>query len=151
MILIHIHKVRPRKNHLPRLMDFLVAACLLFGLSLSAHAAELPANAAAKIGPGVFATLNESGSVNVMIALQQRSVGGAVGLDMAVEKSRIADMQSDVLAQLGFFDYEARHTYSAVPALAGRIKSEAGLSAIARNPNVIMIDIDVGWPTACLS
>ena len=144
MILKHVHKVRPCNIYLPRLMDLLVTACLLFGLSLSVHAAELPANAVAKIGPGVLATLNESGSVNVMIALQQRSVAGTVSLDMAAEKSRIADMQSDVLAQLGFFDYEARHTYSAVPALAGRITSEAGLSAIARNPNVIMIDIDVG-------
>jgi hypothetical protein len=69
MILKHVHGVRPFNSHLPRLMDLLVTACLLVGLSLSAHAAELPANAAAKIGHGVLATLNESGSVNVMIAL----------------------------------------------------------------------------------
>ena len=41
MILKHVHKVRPCNNHLPRLMDLLVTACLLFGLSLSVHAAEL--------------------------------------------------------------------------------------------------------------
>lgn len=103
-----------------------------------------------KIGDGVLETLREQGSVQVMIALEQsRPIGqlpdqpGSVP-DRAAEQLRIAEMQFEILAGFEFRDYEERHTYASVPAMAGRVKSEAALSALARNPHVVKIDIDVG-------
>ena len=133
-----------------RYMLPMLAAFLFMGFASIAQAAQPLTSAEAKIGPGVLEQIRKTGSATVMIALKQSPVieqaqgNRVIGLDMAAEKSRIADMQSDVLARLGYYDYEERDTYSAVPALAGRIKSQAGLSALARNPHVVRIDIDAG-------
>jgi subtilisin family serine protease len=64
---------------------------------------------------------------------------------MAAERSRIAQMRNNVLSQLAFHEYEERQSYRAVPALAGRIKSEAALLALAHNPHVIKIDLEQGF------
>jgi hypothetical protein len=103
----------------------------------------LPPQAAAKVGPEVLEALGQTGSANVMIALQRPAAARARGLDMAALKSQIGQMQSDVMAGLPA-GYQARHTYSAVPALAGRVTSEAALAALARHPHVVRIDLDVG-------
>ena len=116
-----------------------------------AQAAGPPVSAMAKIGPGVLEQIRDKGSANVMIALEhsqqinpsQNNAGRA--LDMAAERSRIAQMQNNVLFQLAFHEYEERQSYRAVPALAGRIKSEAALSALAHNPHVIKIDLEQGF------
>jgi len=132
------------------LVGIAIGAGIILSTAATVQAAPPVTSAEAKIGPGVLEQIRTSGSATVMIALKQSPIieqaqGGRVeGLDMAAERSRIADMQNDVLARLSYYDYEERHTYSAVPALAGRIKSEAGLATLARNPNVIMIDIDIG-------
>ena len=123
----------------------MLALCLAF--CQSALAAGPPGQAGDKVGIGVREALDELGSVNVMISLvpgQAAQVGAPAKPDMAAEKSRIAGMQNDVLSQLSNADYRARQTFSAVPAMAGRITSRAGLETLERNPNVVMIDIDVG-------
>lgn len=122
----------------------LIFSILLLALPLAAQAVNLPPNAAAKVGPGVAEQLQETGSAQVMIALQRPVRPAAPGLELAAEKARISEMQVDVLARLGAADYASRHAYSAVPALAGRIRSEAGLAAIARNPHVVRVDLDQG-------
>lgn len=128
----------------------LVAASLLLVFTLPAQAAKPSGINGDKVGPGVSEALQEQGSVQIMIALDQSRAKGVysgqpgMGIDMAAERSRIAQMQNDVLARLGFNDYEERHNFNSVPAMAGRLKSQAGLEALVHNPNVVKIDIDVG-------
>jgi len=122
----------------------LVSLAVLFCQAPLAWSATPATHVVSKIGPGVLEELRDSGGANVMIALAHPSAARASGLDMAAMKSQIAQMQTDVLAQLGLDDYKARHTYSAVPALAGRVKSEAALVALARHPSVLKVDLDVG-------
>ena len=148
MTIINHQNVAYRGNHLMHNAGFIVAFFLSLIISFSANAADLPETAMAKIGPGVLETLKDAGSVHVMIALQRSQeyshTDESTGLDKAAVRKRIGQLQRDLLAQLAYSDYEVKHTYSAVPAMAGRIKSEEGLSTIALNPGVIMIDIDVG-------
>lgn len=117
---------------------------MMLALTFSASAAGLPPGAAAKVGPGVAERLKETGSAQVMIALQPAGRPAAPGLALAAEKARISDMQVDVLARVGASDYTSRHIFAVVPALAGRVRTEAGLAAIARNPHVVRIDLDTG-------
>lgn len=139
----HQHLTRCRFGYGGR-ASLLVLLATLFCQISPAWSAVPPAHSEAKIGPGVLEQLRDSGAANVMIALAPPPSAQAVGLDMAAMKSQIAQMQTDVLAQLGGLDYQARHTYSAVPALAGRVTSEAGLAALARHPSVRKVDLDVG-------
>lgn len=128
----------------------LVVASLLLAVTSPVQAAKPPGIHGDKVGPGVSEALKKQGSVQIMIALDQSGAKGGYsgqpgrGIDMAAERSRIAQMQNDVLARLGFNDYEERHTFNSVPAMAGRLKSQAGLEALVRNPHVVKIDVDVG-------
>ena len=137
--------MRTSKSSAPKsqLISFALIV-ILSALPFAAEAVELPPNAAAKVGPGVADQLRETGSAQVMIALQPPGHPVAPGLALAAEKARISQMQVDVLARLGARDYASRNVFTAVPALAGRIRSEAGLAAIARNPHVVRIDLDEG-------
>ena len=120
---------------------FLLA--LMVSMASAAPPEGLPPQAAAKLGPGVTEALEGSGSVNIMIALQRPAAARARGLDLAALKRQIGEMQNDVLQSLPA-GYQAKHTYSAVPALAGRVSSPAALAALARHPHVVRIDLDVG-------
>jgi hypothetical protein len=128
----------------------LVAAGLFLAFASQVQAAEPAEIYGDKVGPGVIEALKEQGSAQIMIALDQSGAEGAysgqpgMGIGMAAERSRIANMQNDILARLGFNDYEERHAFKSVPAMAGRLKSEAGLEVLVSNPHVVKIDIDVG-------
>ncbi|MDH3902578.1 MAG: S8 family serine peptidase, partial [Xanthomonadales bacterium] len=129
----------------------ILVSIILLGTIGIAQAAAPPVSAMAKIGPGVLEQIRDKGSADVMIALEhsqqinpsQYKLGRAP--DMAAERSRIARMRSNISFDLAFYAYEERKSYRAVPALAGRIKSEAALSALAHNPHVIKIDLEEGF------
>jgi subtilisin family serine protease len=140
------------------LPGILIAACLIPAQVPTAGAAEIPGNVTAesvKIGPGVRDQLAATGGANVMIALAEpasaRAAGlnaaaatGTVRLDITAMKNEIALMQSDVLSQIERYGYQARQTYSAVPALAGKVTSAEALDMLAGHPSVVRIDLDVG-------
>jgi subtilisin family serine protease len=115
--------------------------------------ADLPAAQSVKIGPGVAEELAANGAANVMIALAQpQSLQGlntaspdrGVRPNLAALKSEIATLQRGVLSSIENIGYRPRFTYSAVPALAGRITSDAAMKALANHPNVMRVDLDVG-------
>ena len=111
----------------------------------TAWSAGPPPDIADKVGARVFEQLTDTGSVNVMIALEQPpALARGRGLNMAAMKSEIGQMQRSVMAGLDVTGYQAKHTYSAVPAMAGRVKSTAALEALARHPHVLRIDVDEG-------
>jgi subtilisin family serine protease len=114
---------------------------------------DLPAAQGIKIGPGVAEELAANGAANVMIALAQpqslqglntASPGRGVRPNLAVLRSEVATLQSGVLASVENIGYQSKFAYSAVPALAGRITSDAALRALGSHPSVVRVDLDVG-------
>ena len=97
-----------------------------------------------KVGQGVLETLQAEGEVNVVIALTEPPSMNASPFDLPTVKREIADLQDEVLSSLTPSDYCEKLRYQAVPALAGKILSEAGLAKLVANPKVVRIDLDVG-------
>jgi subtilisin family serine protease len=121
-----------------------VALCLVLAQGTLASAAGPGPHAESKVGPGVHETLAARGHADVVIALTVPAASRARSIDMTALRSEVARTQADVLATLDRSGYAGRHAYSAVPALAGRLKSAAALAALARHPSVARIDLDVG-------
>jgi subtilisin family serine protease len=96
-----------------------------------------------KIGQGVAEALQMYGEANVVIALAQPPSMTAPQLVMSTLKMEIANLQDQVLSQLNPSDLMVTHKYEAVPGLSGKV-TEAGLSKLVANPNVLKIDLDVG-------
>ena len=84
------------------------------------------------------------GSANVMIALTHPGAkNDGKGLNLAALKRDIHALQADVMKMMGEGNYQERHSFSAVPAMAGRIKSEKALEALARHPLVRWVDLEL--------
>lgn len=97
-----------------------------------------------KIGPGVLDTLRSDGSANVVIALVPPEAAKASHPDLSLLRAEIARSQQEVLSVLDAKDYAGRYAFRSVPALAGKVKSEAALQRLAAHPHVAKIDLDVG-------
>jgi hypothetical protein len=91
----------------------------------------------------VLATLRAKGEAAVMISLIEPT-----GIDAATEPARwraeIARLQQSVLSQLPAQHFERRTLFASVPAIAGTLRTERGLTILTSNPNVRRVDLDVG-------
>ena len=119
---------------------------VLFLTLISSHSATAapPEHANAKIGKGVREALLTEGSANVMIALAHPgAMKEGKGLNLAALKRDVQSMQADVMAKMGANNYQQRHNFSAVPAMAGKIRSQWALEALERHPHVLRVDLEL--------
>lgn len=123
-----------------------LAALLLIEVATRSAGAQTP-QAEDKIGDGVREALRSDGEARVFIMLAAppslAAMQAAQG-NMATLKSDIATLQQQVLSSLDSSDYAGVRNYQTVPALAGKILSEAALDKLAAQPAVVRIDLDVG-------
>ena len=91
----------------------------------------------------VATTLRAKGEAAIMISLVEPT-----GIDAASEPARwqaeIARLQQSVLSQVPPPHFERRTVFSAVPAIAGTLRTERGLAILTSHPNVRRVDLDVG-------
>jgi hypothetical protein len=87
-----------------------------------------------KIGPGVMNTVRSGLGANVFIALKEPSVES--GGSLSTLCSEVAVTQEAVLQELGGDGYSTTRRFAAVPALAGKVTTEAALMRIAAHPDV---------------
>ena len=120
-----------------RLLTPVAALVLLFGCN---HATPLER---AVVSPDVITTLRGQGEANVMVSLVEPK-----GIDAAVDPARwqaeISRLQQSVLSQLAQEDFQSRTLFTSVPAIAGTLRTERGLSTLIAHPNVRRVDLDAG-------
>jgi subtilisin family serine protease len=119
----------------------LVLSTLL--LAQAGWAVGPPDHAQNKIGNAVREAILADGGANVMIALSHPGAKkDGKGLNLAALRSDIHAQQSSVMAAVGN-GFNVKENFSAVPAMAGRITSAAALDALARNPHVLKVDLEL--------
>jgi subtilisin family serine protease len=103
-----------------------------------------PGKGQEKIGKGVLEAARTPQGANVIIALVQPSESRRAKPRLPALRAEIAAIQRDVLSRVNASEYRGRRTYTAVPALAGKVLTESGLAKLAAHPHVKKIDLDVG-------
>lgn len=98
----------------------------------------------AKIGPGVAQTVADSGNARVVIALETPQALQSGGRSLGEVREAVTRVQDEVLAGLQERDFLLQRRYETVPALAGTLRTEAGLERLAQQPSVRKVDLDVG-------
>ena len=143
MNISHRFTLSVRPYSVPTLLLRYAVICLALLCAQFASAGP-PDPAQNKIGKGVREKLLAEGSANVMIALAHPGAKkDGKGLNLAALKRDIHALQADVMKMMGEGNYQERHSFSAVPAMAGRIKSEKALEALARHPLVRRVDLEL--------
>jgi subtilisin family serine protease len=97
-----------------------------------------------KVGADVLETLRAEGKAHVVIALVPPAAAKRAKPDLRSLRREVRGMQEEVLARVHPSGFVAKHKYRAVPAMAGRVLTEAGLAKLAAHPHVAKIDLDVG-------
>lgn len=97
-----------------------------------------------KIGQGVMEALYTEGQANVVIALEVPLYMKSPQVELPEVRREVARLQDQVLSSLDDSDYRLKLRYESVPALAGTVLSESGISKLAKHPDVIRVDLDVG-------
>jgi len=97
-----------------------------------------------KVGADVLETLRAEGKAHVVIALVPPAAAKRAKPDLRSLRREVRGMQEEVLARVHPSGFAAKHKYRAVPAMAGRVLTEAGLAKLAAHPHVAKIDLDVG-------
>lgn len=123
-----------------------VVVCVVVAVSwlgMSNVAAQVQGVPADIVGPGVAAAVQDEGAADVMIMLADPVVMTAPLTDVATLSAQVASLQQIVLAGIAPADFQERHRFRTIPALAGRITTSA-LAALRTHPNVVRIDLDVG-------
>lgn len=98
-----------------------------------------------EIGSEVRSAVDQGNGVRVVVALDRPAMlqkGGEVtvpGLNRKVQR-----VQREVLSTVSTAGFRVTHRFDSVPALIGRLRSEAALEQLARHPNVRRIDRDAG-------
>jgi subtilisin family serine protease len=119
------------------------ATCL--ALSTPVAATGPPPHAhSEKIGADVLETLRAEGKAHVVIALVPPAAAKRAKPDLRSLRRELRGMQEEVLARVHPSGFAAKHKYRAIPAMAGRVLTEAGLAKLAAHPHVTRIDLDVG-------
>ena len=127
--------VRPRPRRRGRLV--------LVGVALLGVAAcrEVPLPTA-QAAPDVLAALRANGEAHVVVALVNPPSPADSPDAAAQRRAEIARLQREVLARLGPNDFVVRELFVSVPAIAGTVLSERGLSVLLGHPNVRRVDLD---------
>ncbi len=97
-----------------------------------------------KIGPGVIEALQTENEAKVVIALLDSQAMKLQRNDLTNLRREVAVVQDSVLSSLDVADFHTKHKYQAIPALSGTLLTEAGLTKLMQNRNVVRIDMDVG-------
>lgn len=134
---------RPQSRCLSAVLMTIGFAFCQISLVMAAPPANIPASGNPKIGKGVSQEIAANGFANVVIALAEPKTPPGL-VNMPKMKNEIALMQSAVLAGVDGDGYVGKYAFNSVPALAGALKSEKALNALANNPSVVKIDLDVG-------
>jgi hypothetical protein len=92
----------------------------------------------------ILALIRARGEAAIMIALVEPAGYGRADTDVARIRADIARMQAEVLAALDTADYRDRLRYAAIPAMAGTVRTERGLSVLLAHPHVRRVDLDTG-------
>ncbi|MEE8386801.1 MAG: IPTL-CTERM sorting domain-containing protein [Dehalococcoidia bacterium] len=121
-----------------------VALVLAGAVPLAMAQGGEPGGGQEKIGKGVLEAARKPQGANVVIALAHPAESKRAKPRLRELRAEIAVMQRDVLSGVNAFEYRARRTYTAVPALAGKVLTESGLAKLAAHPHVRKIDLDVG-------
>lgn len=98
----------------------------------------------AKAGLGVADSIAVNGEANIVIALQSPTGVRDQPASLDGLRQGIAVMQDAVLSGLEPGDFQLHLRFQSVPALTGRVFTNAGLARLAANPHVARIDLDVG-------
>lgn len=122
------------------LLLFLVGLFLLSSLG-SVYAQE---GVHDKIGVDVRTSIATTNEAQVVIALEEPPLPKGEGTNRSVVNRKVQQVQTEVLSKVSATEFQAIQTYESVPALAGRITSEAALDRLAGHPKVRRIDLDVG-------
>ena len=87
----------------------------------------------------------ESGEeLAVIVSLDPPTGYGAPDADLGEIKREIARTQDGVLDALDTSDFVVRVRFATVPAFAGRLITEAGMTELATHPDVVSVDPDIG-------
>lgn len=103
-----------------------------------------PLSPRAKIGEKVVEALETNGEAIVVVALAPPPAAQEHPINLATLMAEVAQLQSRVLGGVDPADFVVNHTFQAVPALSGKLRSESALMQLAADPEVMRIDLDVG-------
>ncbi len=107
-------------------------------------AAAARMTASGRVGSGVVAALATAPKTRVMIAFDTPGAPTMAGADGRVFRNAAIAAASDrILARLGIADFDLRHRYRSVNAVAGEI-SAGGIVKLLDDPTVLRIDPDEG-------
>lgn len=96
----------------------------------------------AAIAPEIRRALRMHGEAQVVVALVTPPGYDDPHADRNRLRAEIARMQREVLASLEPGDYRSRHLFESVPAMAGTLLSERGLTALLSHSHVRRVDLD---------
>lgn len=125
----------------PALLVALLVAVAAGALSDAGASSAARIATGATVHPGVRHALAQSPRVRVLVTLRQPPALRAPRLDVDAVRSQVASAQAAVLQDLPTAEFDLLYRYQALPALAGQV-SEAGLEALAQDPNVEEIALD---------
>ena len=123
---------------------------------LPENVADLSINQREKVGDGLSdaltsrlaATTETPGyhpeGVRVVVMLQSPGLRSTALGNVAGRRNEIARLQQAISETLESHDFETINRFKAIPAMVGVVKNESALARLAANPNVIMIDEDIG-------
>ena len=122
-------------------MPSLILYTIFISLIKCSLASFLPPNQEAKIGPDVREAIESGRPAQVVIALRTPKNWAVDGLDEY--RRAIREAQNDVLIGVSS-GFRTSRKFGALPALSGDLTSENALQALAQNPLVQKVDLDVG-------
>ncbi len=128
--------MRRSKGH-----SFIWASVLFLFAAVPAQGQE---GVSEKIGPGVAEAVRARGAARVVVALVEPPALQKQATNLPALRAETARLQDAVLATLRAEDFEAALRFEAVPALAGTVRSAAGLAVLEAHPGVLRVDLDVG-------
>jgi hypothetical protein len=96
------------------------------------------------VDPVVVEAIESGEELAVIVSLDPPTGYGAPDADLGEIKREIARTQDGVLDALDTSDFVVRVRFATVPAFAGRLITEAGMTELATHPDVVSVDPDIG-------
>jgi PKD repeat protein len=96
------------------------------------------------VGPMVFDALETQDRVRVIAVFELPTSRSTLqGLDTPVARAEIKAVGQAILSDLGSDEFELRHRFESINALAGEV-TRNGLQKLLANPSVVRVDLDEG-------
>ena len=97
-----------------------------------------------KVSADVVEALRAGVQPDVFVSLEPPSGYGEPDADLEAMKREIAESRDRVLADLDPGDYRNRIRFDAIPALAGTVLTQHGLTSLEDHPLVTAVSLDEG-------